>query len=202
MARDVLDGTDVVERTITTTGNDAVYAMRILPYQTEEQAVAGVVLTFVDISRVNRAEDRVRGLSRDLSSRVRSLETLLELVPVGIFIAHSEENWRVLVNPYAAALLGQEDGKTGLSVPRERCNVMEASKLPPEYEALAEAGRTGKPVSDLEVAFAAQGRQHGRGDDLRDASHRRARHDPRRGCGRDRHIRAQKGRGASVDAAA
>ncbi len=153
MARDVLGGNEVVERTIKTSADGAVYAMRILPYQTEEKAVAGVVLTFVDISRLNRAEDRVQALSRDLSSRVRSLETLLELVPVGIFIAHSDEDWRVSVNPYAAALLGQEDSKTGLSVPHRKCHLLDASDLPPEYEALAEAARSGKPVSDLEVAL-------------------------------------------------
>ncbi|MFU8865280.1 MAG: CheR family methyltransferase [Rhodobacterales bacterium] len=152
-ARKVLNGAEVAERTIKTPASGAVYAMRILPYQTEEKAVAGVVITFVDISRVNYAEDRVRALSRDLSSRVRSLETLLELVPVGIFIAHSEENWRVSVNPYAAALLGQEGAKAGLSMPHGTCHLLETAKLPPEYEALAEAARTGKPVSDAEIAL-------------------------------------------------
>lgn len=148
--RSVLEGKAIVERTITTAENGAVYAMRILPYQTEDKAVAGVVITFVDISRINRAEARVRALTRDLSSRVRSLETLLELLPVGIFIAQGNEDWRVSINPCAAELLGH-DGKPRLSVPYATCHLLETSDLPAEYAALAQAARSGKPVPAMEI---------------------------------------------------
>jgi two-component system CheB/CheR fusion protein len=43
-----------------TTSDDAIYLMRIMPYRTARNAIDGLVLTFVDISRLKRAQKDLR----------------------------------------------------------------------------------------------------------------------------------------------
>ena len=62
LARGVVETFVACEREVATAAGGW-YQMRILPYRTEGKVVAGVVVTFVDITEVRRAADRHRRLS-------------------------------------------------------------------------------------------------------------------------------------------
>ena len=79
-------------------GARARYVMRIMPYRTADNVIAGVVITFVDITKITAAEVRIGELTRDLRERIQSLETLLDVVPVGIAIVRDRGNDEVVVN--------------------------------------------------------------------------------------------------------
>ncbi|PYJ88311.1 MAG: hypothetical protein DME70_04380 [Verrucomicrobia bacterium] len=66
-------------------GDASWYLTRIAPYRTSEDRIAGVVATFIDISRRKGAEDEVR------AGAVR-YRTLFELVPVAVYMTDAEGN--------------------------------------------------------------------------------------------------------------
>ncbi|WP_176477815.1 CheR family methyltransferase, partial [Mesorhizobium sp. WSM3866] len=87
----VLNRLVTIERQVEGTETDRRYVMRVLPYRTVDNVIAGVVVTFVDVTRVSLAEEKIGALSHDLRNRLESLETVLDLVPVGILIAEDDD---------------------------------------------------------------------------------------------------------------
>lgn len=63
------------EREVCTT-DGSVYLMRILPYRTAQQAINGLVLTFVNIDRIKRAESASLELKRSLEIVESIVETI------------------------------------------------------------------------------------------------------------------------------
>nr|WP_028135857.1 PAS domain-containing protein [Bradyrhizobium japonicum] len=61
-----------VERELSATDSGARYIVRILPYRSIDNLIAGVVITFVDVTAVTRAEERQRLLLAELQHRVRN----------------------------------------------------------------------------------------------------------------------------------
>jgi two-component system CheB/CheR fusion protein len=146
-----------VLRTLTTierpveSDKGARYVMRMLPYRTVDNVIAGVVVTFTDVTRIAAAEARVSELARDLHHRVESLETLLDLVPVGIFIAEGVEAKQVQVNRYGSRLVGMTDEGKALRQMPLRLKLFEGDReLPPEDQPLQRAVHTGAAVPDFE----------------------------------------------------
>jgi len=76
-----------IERHVTSNDSGARYIMRMLPYRTTDNVINGVVLTFTDVTQISAAEAQIAKLTADLRARISELETLLELVPVGLMIA-------------------------------------------------------------------------------------------------------------------
>lgn len=107
---EVLRNSTVVERRVDALESDAHYIMRILPYRSSGDAIGGVVITFVDVGGVIRAESRIAGLTDDLRDRVNSQESLLDLVPVGIMITEDARGESVRMNRHGARLLGLPEG--------------------------------------------------------------------------------------------
>src|SRR5262249_47027985 len=102
-----------IERQIESTDSGTRYVMRMMPYRTVDNVIAGVVLTFVDVTQISAAEARIGELTRDLRDRISSLETLLDMVPVGILILQDNQRRdEIRVNRYGAQLLG-DDGVRG-----------------------------------------------------------------------------------------
>ncbi|WP_292085821.1 PAS domain-containing protein, partial [Mesorhizobium sp.] len=66
-----------------------------------------------DITQIAQAEEKIGALSHDLRNRLESLETVLDLVPVGIFIAEDGDGDAIRANRRAAELAGRRaaDGK-------------------------------------------------------------------------------------------
>lgn len=83
------------------------YIMRVLPYRSNDGVVEGVVVTFSDITALKNAEFEVQRLSAALEERLRWLETLVDVVPVGIcFYEPGLHAFRT--NRSASELLGGE----------------------------------------------------------------------------------------------
>ena len=77
-----------VEQHVESADDAKSYIMRILPYRTVENVIAGVVVTFVDITRITAAEAEVAALTHELRNRVESLERFIakRLPPITVTI--------------------------------------------------------------------------------------------------------------------
>lgn len=89
------------------------YLMRILPYLTLANEVEGVVINFIDVTRITAAEDEIFGLIGELRAQTEKMERVLNLIPVGLFVMGDDLTQPVQVNRYAARLLGEKDDKRG-----------------------------------------------------------------------------------------
>lgn len=140
-----------IEKHVESSDSSARYIMRIMPYRTVDNVIAGIVITFLDVTQVTAAQDRIDELRRDLYQRVESLEVLLDLVPVGIFMLKIEGQKRsVEINRYAARLVGQreEKGLRELTVPYRL--VDGGRELVAADYPLQRAARTGEAVPDFQ----------------------------------------------------
>jgi two-component system, chemotaxis family, CheB/CheR fusion protein len=150
-AERVLRTLSTIEKQVDSEDGRTRYIMRVLPYRTVDNVIGGVVITFIDVTRVTAAEARVTELTRDLRERVESLRTVLDLVPVGVFIAHDREAMQVQVNRYGARLLGLGDEAKG---PRDVASmarmIVDGTEVPTEDQPLPRAARTGEPVASYE----------------------------------------------------
>jgi len=141
-----------IEREVQSSHSSARYIMRMLPYRTVEDVIAGVVITFVDVTKISAAEAKINMLTLDLRDRIQKLETLLDFVPVGILIMQGGDT-PPEVNRHASLLLGL--GAHG-AVPREMPSLrlfQNGRELPAAEQPLQRAAQTGKPVSDFEGAL-------------------------------------------------
>src|SRR5437764_1697035 len=75
-AQNVLDNLATTEREVRV-GEESWYVVRIAPYRTQEDRIAGVVATFIDITRRKQAEDELR----ESEARLRKA---LEIETVGV----------------------------------------------------------------------------------------------------------------------
>jgi two-component system CheB/CheR fusion protein len=144
-----------VERQIDGTDSGARYIMRMMPYRTAENVIAGVVTTFVDISKITAAEARIGELTANLRNRISSLETLLDLLPVGILIVRDGgQPEQVRINRHGAQLLadpGREDGRGGLRLSTRAVRLFQGEReLTPDEHPLQLAARAGQTVPNFE----------------------------------------------------
>ncbi len=150
-AERVLRTLGTIEKQVKSTDTDARYIMRILPYRTVDNVIGGVVLTFTDITRMAAAEARITELSRDLRNRVDSLEALLDLVPVGIFIVDRDLS-DVRVNRYGTRLLGEEDERKGPRKVAGPVRLFDANgELPVQDQPLQCAAASGAAIPSMEA---------------------------------------------------
>jgi two-component system, chemotaxis family, CheB/CheR fusion protein len=151
-AAKVLRDLQPVERVVESAETGVLYAMRVLPYRTLDREIAGVVITFVDITRISIAEAKVEALTHDLRDRVESLETLLELVPVGIFFAREDGDWRVSLNRAAAHLLGRNEAeRTSQELTGDIAILLDGRPLDPDAQPLVRSARQGEAVQGFEA---------------------------------------------------
>ncbi|RVU14650.1 CheR family methyltransferase [Methylobacterium oryzihabitans] len=76
-ARRVLRTLSVVEREITGSTTGAQYIVRVLPYRSVDNFIAGVVVTFVDITARKQAEERQMASERRLRALVEGIPQLV-----------------------------------------------------------------------------------------------------------------------------
>jgi two-component system CheB/CheR fusion protein len=69
----VLERGDIVERNVKRTDGQAEYLMRILPYRGHHQVIDGVLVTFIDVTRMAEAEAHQRAMADELNNRVHSM---------------------------------------------------------------------------------------------------------------------------------
>jgi two-component system CheB/CheR fusion protein len=147
-----------IERQIESTDSGARYVMRMMPYRTVDNVIAGVVITFVDVSRINAAEARISELTRDLRLRILSLETLLDVLPVGILILHDGQHPdRLQINRHGAGLLGEGSRSETGTGPRkldQSIRLFQADReLATDEQPLQLATRLGRTVSNFEAVL-------------------------------------------------
>ena len=153
-AERVLRTLATIERQIDSTDSGARYVMRMMPYRTVDNVIAGVVITFIDVTKMNAAEARIVELTHDLRERLSSLETLLDVVPVGILILQGAPQLdEVQVNRYGAQLLG--DGVRGKAAgPRRLGSPLRLfqgeRELAPDEHPLQLTARSGQPIGLFE----------------------------------------------------
>jgi two-component system CheB/CheR fusion protein len=125
--------------------------MRMLPYRTVDNVIGGVVITFVDITRITAAESRIEELTHSLRDRIQSLETLLDLLPVGIMIVEDNRSDLVRINRYGAELLGvpKHEGIEPRTVPPLRL-LQGEHELAAAEQPLQRAARSGEVVPGFE----------------------------------------------------
>jgi two-component system CheB/CheR fusion protein len=97
-----------VERQVENADGTKRYIMRILPYRTAENVIAGIIVAFVDITPITAAEAKVAALTLKLQNWVEHLERILDLVPLGTFIGGVDTMQHTQINRYAARVLGEK----------------------------------------------------------------------------------------------
>jgi len=148
----VLQRLGTIERQVETAETGKRYIMRVLPYRTVDNVIAGVVVTFVDVTQIARAEEKIDALTHDLRNRVESLETLLDLVPVGIFIAEDDGDVEIRANRHAMELTGRRATDDKLSsVPALPPLTLNRKPVEARDQPLMKAMRTGKAIPGYEA---------------------------------------------------
>jgi two-component system CheB/CheR fusion protein len=89
------------------------YMMRILPYRTPRNVIAGVVINFVDVTLIAAAEAESFGVTRELRNQVDKMERILDRLPAGVFVAGADPTQNIQVNRYAVRLLGEDAAQKG-----------------------------------------------------------------------------------------
>jgi two-component system CheB/CheR fusion protein len=147
-ARRVLQTRDATERQVETVDGFTRYLMRIFPHRTVDLVSVGVVMNFIDVTRITAAEDEIIDVIRELRDRARAAERILDSVPVGFFIVDNDLTQRVHVNRYGARLLGDEDDQLGPREVARPYRLFERERELPFWEQpLYRAAFTGRSVS-------------------------------------------------------
>ncbi len=145
----VLRTLTTIERPVTSSENGTRYMMRLLPYRTAENVINGVVMTFTDITRIEKAEARVEELTHDLQARISELETVLDLVPVGVMLAGMDGTPGIVVNAAGGRLLGLKDQARGLRPASAAFRLLDdKGAVTPMNQPLQKAARTGEAVTN------------------------------------------------------
>ena len=75
--REVLETLQTLERRLIRLDGEAHFLMRILPYRNEDSTVDGVLMTFVDVTSIVRAEQHQRLLVDELNHRVKNMLSVI-----------------------------------------------------------------------------------------------------------------------------
>jgi PAS domain S-box-containing protein len=131
------------------------FLTRAVPILDSQGNIARWFGTATDISRQIAAEDEIRVLNQQLQQRVSELETLMQVLPVGIAMAHDAEGVSITGNAAFSQLFGTDldaaVGKSngsakpgpGIYAGRKR---LKQTELP-----LQQAATSGKPVGATEI---------------------------------------------------
>ncbi len=120
---------------LTREGRRVPVSLTVSPIMDAQGVVVSASVIVRDMSEQRRARTEVERLNRDLKRRVDELQTLLDVAPVGIAVAHDPQGRVITMNPAGAALRGiRSDINASLSG-------SDAERLP--FRALCE----GKPLA-------------------------------------------------------
>jgi PAS domain S-box-containing protein len=110
-----------------------------------------------------RAEEEITRLNRELQSRADELQTILDIIPIGVAIAHDPQCLRITHNPYFSELLGVAawDNASLTAPPDERptnfTNYRDGKEVP-TAELPMQVACTGVEVRDVELDLVCRGR--------------------------------------------
>ncbi len=126
----------------------------LAPLRNAEGEIIGVVGVDRDLTERFAAEREIQRLNSDLERRVSELQTLLDVLPVGIGIARDPECRNVRVNATYARMLGiaqwTNASLSGPDAERLPFRVLEEGReVPPPELPLERAARSGRPVTGV-----------------------------------------------------
>ncbi len=128
------------------------YMRRVLPYRTSDNRIAGVVVTFFDITELRHGEQAVLGAQRRLSA-------VIEQMPAAVLITDAASGQLILANREAVTLFGDpsyaENSQAAWSarLPAFKGFNVDRRQYSPLERPLARSLRTGELVADEEVRF-------------------------------------------------
>jgi PAS domain S-box-containing protein len=97
-AREVLRTLSPIERQVRAANGESWFILRVLPYRTVENVIAGVVVTFVDVTALKRAQEA-------LAARAAELEGVLDSMQDAV-VVFGANGRAIRTNPAARALSG------------------------------------------------------------------------------------------------
>jgi len=143
-----------VEREVKLSDRDSTFMMRLHPYRTPDEVIDGVVATFVDVTRLDQAHQRIDQLNQELRQNIVDLEALLDLAPIGIAFADDPSCEWIQVNRYGAQIMRVPHRTPPAGGPSSDYKfVHNGVEVPPADLPLQKAWRTGKPVTDFRATY-------------------------------------------------
>ncbi len=132
------------------------FLSRTVPIRDSHGKIARWFGTSTDVSRQRAAEEQIRKLNDELKQRLAELETIMQVLPAGIAVAHDPECNIMTANDAFSRMLGTKPGENislsggegGLLPFRLYQN---GALLAPDQLPTHRAARTGKPVGMVEL---------------------------------------------------
>jgi PAS domain S-box-containing protein len=145
------------EETAPLLGQDGQYRWflsRAIPIRDSHGKVVRWFGTSTDISRQIDAEHQIRSLNNELELRVTELETIMQVLPIGVSVAYDPKCRVVRGNAAFNEMLGMKtDGNFSMSGvhTRPRDIFQNGRRIAPEELPLQQAAAGGKPVHNVEL---------------------------------------------------
>ena len=147
------------EETAPLLGRDGQYRWflsRAIPIRDSHGKVVRWFGTSTDISGQIAAEQEIRSLNNELELRVAELETIMQVLPIGVSVAYDPKSRVVSGNAAFNEMLGRRRGgnlsNTGQGVhPHPREIFHDGRRLAPEELPLQRAAAEGRPVHSVEL---------------------------------------------------
>ncbi|MBD2463455.1 PAS domain S-box protein [Oscillatoria sp. FACHB-1407] len=127
------------------------------PWYTATDEIGGIIIFAEDITQRKQSETAILQLNQELQQKVTELQTLLDVIPIGIGIAEDPECQHIRVNPAFADALGiPPRANASLSASEEERPTtfrvyQNGREMPPEELPLQYAAAHGVEIRDLEV---------------------------------------------------
>ncbi|HEY9622293.1 MAG TPA: ATP-binding protein [Crinalium sp.] len=148
---------DIEYRILHTNGSMYWVAVKGRAEYDESGTVLGMMGVVQDISDRKQIEAEIATLNRNLQNRVNELQTLFDVIPIGILIAEDLEFKQVRANPAFAQVLGISVGGNASATPpapnpRPPYRIFQDGReLAPEESPLRSAALKGVPIERTEV---------------------------------------------------
>lgn len=129
----------------------------VRPWYTAINEIGGIIIFSEDITQRKQAKTAILQLNQELQQTVTELQTLLDVIPIGIGIAEDPECQHIRVNPAFADALGISPAvNASLSAPEEERPTtfkvyQNGREMAPEELPLQYAATHGVEIRDLEV---------------------------------------------------
>jgi signal transduction histidine kinase/ActR/RegA family two-component response regulator len=135
---------------------------REIKQRTAELTAANETLR-AEVRERQRAEEEVGRLNRELQSRADELQTILDIIPIGVAIAHDPQCHRITHNPYLSELLNVPAWQNAsLTAPHDvrptNFTNYRNGKEVPSSELPMQVACTGAEVRDMELDLVCRGR--------------------------------------------
>ena len=158
----VLKSEAAVEKNVYKADRSICYLVRILPYRRQDRSVAGVGMTFVDVTSLKKAEESHTQLTTELGHRVEELQAILDAAPVAVWIASDPLCRKITGNAYANQVVMRSqpnDNVSQTALPGEATVAYKMFRkgiqLAPDELPAQVAAATGRrvPSEELELVF-------------------------------------------------